>query len=115
MAKEKEKRTEEELKEIAVGLLHGQIYSTQHQFLIDNPNMIPSVFMPLALMTPEVSKDFLARKPAMIFEYINKAGPRSVNGQPSFFTLQYLGQEESKKVMEYYRKLKVAEAEALKC
>jgi len=74
MFEEKEKKTDEELKQIAVDLLHGQIYSTQHQFLIDNPDMIPSVFLPLALMTPEVSKDFLARKPAMIFEYINKAG-----------------------------------------
>lgn len=114
MAEEKEKRTDEELKEIAVDLVHGQIYSTQHQFLIDNPDMIPSVFMPLALMTPEVSKVFLARNPAMIFEYISKAGPRSINGQPGFFSFQYLDQEEYKKVMEYYHKLKASEAEVLK-
>lgn len=109
----KETRTDEELKQIALDLLHRKIYSTQHQRLINNPEEIPLVFMPLVFFKPKDLKEFWKQKPAMIFEYIDKASPRSINGLPRFFSMQWLDENEAKKVLDYFHKLKEAEKAVL--
>lgn len=112
MGEELKDRTEEELKQIARDLFHGKILTTRHQALIDNPGDISHVFMPLLFLAPELRERFQKQSPAMIFEYLEKAGPRTLNGMPMFMSMQWLDKEEDEKVMEYYRKLKEAEKTA---
>ncbi len=108
MAK-KEQRTDEELQQLASDLFHGKIFTTQHKALADNPEAISRVFMPIIFFKPKDRKKFWDSNPGMIFEYLDKAGSRSCNGLPSFFSLQYLDQEETKKVWEIFLRLKEAE------
>ncbi len=44
----------------------------------------------------------------LIFEYLDQAGPRAINGQPTFFSMQTLTKDETKKMIEYYEKIKKA-------
>ena len=105
-------RTDDEIKEIAIGIHAGAIFCDRH--LLDEPHMLGSVFMVVALMEGEVRKDFLdvmmpngADGPmGMMYEYVAKAGPRSVNGYPMFFSVKYLDPDDTTRV---FRMMKVLE------
>lgn len=97
-------KTDEELKQIAQDIHKGLIFSIGH---IENPADTPSVFMPLHFMSDEAIGD-LAKKEPFIYEYLDKASPRSVNGLPVFISFQYLVKEETKKMNGYYNKIKQA-------
>ena len=107
------KWTDEELKQIAVDLFHDKLFTSQHQALIDHPESLETVFMPLVFMDEAGRKQFWDAKPAMIFEYLDKAGPRSINGLPGFFSFQFLQEDEAKKVWTLYKDLKEAEEKSL--
>lgn len=42
----------------------------------------------------------------LVFEYLSAAGPTSVNGKPSFFSMRLLNIDDTKKMFEYYEKYK---------
>lgn len=47
-------------------------------------------------------------EPGMIYEYFSEAGPRSVNGYPTFVSLHMVSQEDAIKVWEKYELIKKA-------
>lgn len=97
-------RTKQELKQIAMDLLDDKIFSDRHLREGEAPTMMQMIFMPLVFMDEQQMPLFLAQRPNFIFEYTDKAGPRSVNGYPIFFSMQYLNEEESKIMFDYYDK-----------
>jgi hypothetical protein len=113
MKKSTDKFTEEELGKIAVDLYKGLIFSSQDKRLVDKPEAIATVFLPLIFFKPEDRDKFFAQKPTMIFEYLDKAGPRIINGLPGFFSFQWLDEEEATRVLKIYTKLKEAEKKVL--
>lgn len=77
----------DELKKLAVDFHHGHIFTNRD---IAQPNLfLHSVFMPLIFMKFS-KKD--AECVGLIYEYLDKAGPRSINGMPMFYELSLLGQ-----------------------
>lgn len=42
----------------------------------------------------------------LVYEYYNQAGPMSVNGYPTFFSMCLLNKQDAKKIWEYYEKYK---------
>jgi hypothetical protein len=42
----------------------------------------------------------------MIYEYVSKASPNSINSQPVFISCHYLSHSNTKKMFEYYDKYK---------
>jgi len=42
----------------------------------------------------------------MIYEYISEAGPRSINGNPIFYSLKILSKTDCDKMFEYYNQYK---------
>lgn len=100
-------KTEEELKQIAMDLVDGKIFSILQ---LKNPSDVDMVFMPIALgafseLTKEQIEDI-----GLIYEYLDKAGPRAVNGNPCFMSFQYLSREPSMKVLELAKKYKELKA-----
>lgn len=99
-------KTEEELKQIAIDLVEGKIFSILN---LRSPNDVTMVFLPIALgafneCTKEQIEDI-----GLIYEYLDKAGPRAINGYPSFMSFQYLPRDLSMRVLELsekYKKLK---------
>ena len=100
-------KTDEELKEIAKDLWAGRIFSDRHiNSLKDNPNVLGMVFMPMVFMDNKTRKKLANLKVSFIYEYLDKAGPRSINGMPIFFSCRTLTEPEAKKMFEYYEKFK---------
>lgn len=97
--------TEEEIKKLADDIYRGIIFTDRH---IKNPDDIYRVFIPLVLLNEEQIEKFNADKHGMIYEYMDKAGPRSINGMPMFLSLRLLSQEDAKKVDEKYIQIKKA-------
>ena len=44
----------------------------------------------------------------MIFEYMEEAGPTSINGYPSFGSFRYINKEDWPTFVDYYEKIKNA-------
>lgn len=100
---ERAPRPDEELRQIGKDLYEGKIFTDRH---CREANEIPMVFMVLALTPPDQINELLEKlgENPMIFEYMDKAGPRSVNGLPTFLSMQTLSTEETEKVYNYYVK-----------
>lgn len=84
-------KTDDEIKELVLDVFNGNVFA---DFMIPNeagPSGVAMVFMPLALMEEEDGKKLMEEDEAsMIYEYMDKAGPRSVNGMPGFFSFKFL-------------------------
>lgn len=96
-------KTGEELKQVALDLFKGIIFSDRH--LINEPNMLTSVFMVLPMLDKEKLEELKNNDVHFIFEYLDKALPRSINGCPAFMSLQYLDKDDTEKMFKYYREI----------
>lgn len=100
-------KTDEELKQLAKDLYKGEIFTDRQ---INDSRLLRSVFIPLSLFDEEQAAQFRTTvengKVNLLYERINKAGPRSINGMPIFMSFQTLDTEETKKLFEYYQKIK---------
>jgi hypothetical protein len=65
--------------------------------------MIPRVFMVTLFMDAEHVDPLMKRDDpvAHIWEYINKAGPMAVNGNPTFFSARFISESNWKRVADY--------------
>ena len=100
-------KTDDELKGIAKDLWAGRIFSDRHiNSLKDDPNVLGMVFMPMVFISNETRKKLSNLKVSFIYEYLDKASPRSINGMPVFFSCRTLTELETKKMFEYYEKFK---------
>ena len=98
-------KTDEELKQIALDLHHGRIFSDRHCSTLED---VKSSFMVLAFMEQEHLKKMEEDQVDFIYEYLSEAGPMSVNGRPCFFSMRLLTKPESQKMFDYYEKIKKA-------
>jgi hypothetical protein len=82
-------RTKEELTQIALGVITNTIFMTQDLQHIEN-----AFKCVLVLLDKEQHELMTEQKPAAFFEYWHKAGPASLNGDPIFFSMQWITAEE---------------------
>jgi hypothetical protein len=99
-------KSDEELKQIAKDLWAGKIFSDRNIPFFGNSNILFSVFMPLLFMDKKAIKSLQREKVNFIYEYLDKAGPRAINGMPMFMSCRVLVEPETKKMFEYYNKFK---------
>lgn len=96
----KEGKTDKQLKLIGIEIAHGKVF---HSGQITNPQDIGLVFMPASLMSKEQRKEAIEDRGVVAFyEYMDQAGPRSMNGLPMFHSFHTLTDEENKKVTDAY-------------
>ena len=101
-------KTEKDLKQIAMDLFDGKIFSDRH-ISENEAHMIGNVFMPIALGAFKDTPEEELKNIGMIYEYLSEAGPRSINGMPMFMSFRYLTKDEAKDMFvhyEAYKKLK---------
>jgi len=114
--KKKNIKTDEELKQIALDLYSGRIFCDRHisaDVLKRDPHFIKMVFMTLCFMDSKWLGRLRKEKANFFYEYWDKAGPRGINGYPSFISMRYLKGEETKRMFEFYNKIKSGVDEAL--
>jgi len=103
--------TEKEIADLANDMYRGLIFTDRH---VQRSEDVPSVFMPLIFMNEENIEKLKANPPGMIYEYFDKAGPRSINGMPIFWSFRMINVEDTAKVMERYKRIKQAVEDANK-
>lgn len=54
----------------------------------------------------EYYRENMLKSIGLVYEYLDKAGPRGINGMPNFFSCRLLNQDDAKKMFEYYEKYK---------
>lgn len=95
-----------QLKKLAIDISDGKVF-TDTMIPPDQYQMVSIIFMPLIFLGKEKLEE-LANTCGLLYEYYDKAGPRSVNGFPIFFSFNSLNKEDIKKVDEYYKKIEEA-------
>lgn len=94
-------QADEDLKKLAVDLYEGRIYTDRHLPANQTAGM---VFMPLILGAFADWSDEEKKQVGMIYEYIDKALPRGVNGQPIFGSFRMLNRHDVEIVQEHLTK-----------
>lgn len=84
-------RTDAELRQLAVDVADGKVFHDRMVAENDDPFMS---FMVLKLMDDDQLTEWLDQAPALVYEYLAKAGPRAINGYPTFFSFQWLNEME---------------------
>jgi hypothetical protein len=84
--REPELLSREDLKVLAIDMLAGLVFTDRHIKQID-AHMLGSVFMVAGLggLT-----GWNAEKIGLVYQYMDRAGPRSVNGYPIFMSMRML-------------------------
>ena len=108
--------TDDEIKKLAVDLKAGIVFTDRHIPEFD-PRGLLVVFLPLSFLAEEQRgewvKNIEEERLGLVYEYLDKAGPRSVNGMPQFFSMRMIDTETATKVFAIYDKLVDAEDQVL--
>jgi hypothetical protein len=92
-----------EIKQIAVDMAENKIFSNLHINKLDYSHMI-MVFMPLIFLDEEQRKNLAKQKYVFAYEYYSEAGPRGVNGMPTFTSVRFLNEEDYQTMWTEYTK-----------
>lgn len=83
--------SDDDLREFISALVSGTVFTSAH---VHDQSCVPSVFMALLFGGPtKWSKSGLNRIGA-IYEYLDAAGPRSINGYPIFYSFRLICKED---------------------
>jgi hypothetical protein len=92
--------TDEEKRRLAAALIGNSVFTSLHVPEHDG-RMLGSIFMPLMFGAfAGVPEAELERVNPVLYEYLDKAGPRSVNGYPIFFSMHVIAWDEWREVIE---------------
>ena len=98
-------KTNEEIRQLALDAFKGNIFFATMIPDKDQDHLLPSVFMPIMFAGEELLKK-LFELDAVPYEYFDKAGPRSVNGYPCFFSMYYLSGKDYDRVRSKLKEIK---------
>ncbi len=97
---------EKELKQLAIDIAENKVFGTFH--MNENEmNSLQVVFMPFIALSEERRKKMRDDNVIHVYEYYDKAGPRSVNGMPCFFSFSEIIEKDWKKVVKYIKEYEV--------
>jgi len=77
--------SDDDLKEFVLGFCDGKIFTNRH---VRQAETVPLVFMPIALS----NEDFTDI--ALVWEWLDAAGPRSINGYPTFISCRLMHEDD---------------------
>src|SRR5258708_6292731 len=96
-------KSDEELRQLALDTVEDRVFTSLHV----EPGEIVHVFMLIVLMLPEERKEYLADC-AVLYEYLDKASPRAINGLPNFLSVNKLGFADFERWRDFYREASAA-------
>lgn len=95
-------KTLEELKQIAMDIYDQKVFIDRYC----RPEEIGMVFMPIILgCFKDQDKEYL-EDIGLIYEYYSEAGPRGINGKPTFTSLKLLSKGDTNIMFDYYNEYK---------
>lgn len=81
--------TDDELRKFIDDFVSNRIFTSAH-VSEGSQNLLSMIFMPIAFGAFKDQNEESVKNIGLIYEYYDKAGPRSVNGYPIFFSLRYI-------------------------
>ena len=93
---------EKQLKELAIDIAENKVFGTFNMSENDL-NHINVVFMTMTFLDDEQRQRMKDAEVVHIYEYHDKAGPRSVNGMPCFMSHQEILKNDWEKVIKYVK------------
>ena len=96
-----QKKTPEQIETLAWDITGGRVFGSWN----GPPDMIKSCFMILMFMEQKHLDQLKEQNIAHLYEYMDKAGPRSVNGYPSFMSAQYIDVDDMAKVVKRLKQI----------
>ena len=109
--KEYERKSEEEITQIARGIYKNEIFSSL-QIDPKDQNLVISIFMPLAFLSPLMRKQLVIDEITNFYAEMKNAGPKSINGYPCFFSVYYLDREDTERVINKYEEILILMGES---
>lgn len=103
--------TKEELKAVALGIIEHRIFTDRHIAPADYAQMVPMVFLVLAFSDTAAMESIersIGGPPHLVYEDMAKAGPRGVNGYPSFMSACFMNETDAKEVWRLVDEMKSA-------
>lgn len=101
-------RSTTELKKIAMDMSDNLIF-TSLQIPEHSMSLLGMIFMPILFGG---AGDIDPNDIGMIYEYYSKAGPRCINGFPTFISCSVINKADSHKIVEYYEKFQEIKGQA---
>lgn len=92
-----------DLKQLACDMNKGLVFTDRQ---VQPPRLISTVFMPLIFLEDE--KKWVDQI-GLVYEYLDKAGPRAINGMPTFMSMKVVPKEDVPTLLEYVQKYREAE------
>ena len=85
--------TEEMMRQLAADIEDGKVFGSWSLRECDG-HLVTSIFMPIVFMSSEQRDEFKEKDVAHFYEYLDKAGPRSINGYPMFPSMAYINKKD---------------------
>lgn len=104
MLMHEERLTKQELWDLAVGIVSGQVFTDRHIRPEDYERTVLAVFMPLVFADEDMITE-IGKEASLLYEWMDKAGPRSMNGYPMFFSVHWLHQDQQPQLDEFIDEL----------
>lgn len=89
------------LKKLAYDIVSGKVFLSS---MVREQRLLGSIFMPLLFLNSELALMNKWSEIDLLYEYLDKAGPRSINGYPMFTSYNYLNRYHSRVLYRYIRK-----------
>jgi len=109
-------KSDDELKQLARDIHAGHVFTSNHvPFPIETgpdaawASEVQMIFMPLRLADQKALDEMKALDVRLFYEYLDKAGPRSINGYPQFMSMGIVTGEEWPKLQTYLRALSASD------
>lgn len=97
------------LVKVAEDILDNKIFTSNH---VAEQNMVTMVFPILSFLDKKMLTKMQKDDVVLMYEYMDKAGPRGVNGYPMFFSCRFLTRSEATEMWSYYNKMKDSREQA---
>ena len=81
--------TEQQMKQLAMDIVDGKVFGS---WSLDehSQSLTTCIFMPILFMNEEQTKKMKEDEVVHLYEYLDKAGPRCINGYPMFTSMAYI-------------------------
>jgi hypothetical protein len=90
-----------ELTKFVVAMCDGKVFTSLH---VRDKNLLGMIFMPLVLGGLASLSKAAISDIGLIWEYLEQAGPRSINGYPIFFSARLMNRTDMERAMVAYDK-----------
>ena len=97
------------LVKVAEDILDNKIFTSNH---VQEQNMVTMVFPILSFLDKKTLAKMQKDDVTLVYEYVDKAAPRGVNGYPMFFSCRFLTRGEATEMWGYYERMKAAKEAA---